>query len=119
MDVWVKEGGDPNLWWYKFGIHRFEAPDNIIKEIQEQMFPNLKPLKIEVPLTQLPPLKCCACGSSLPSKATLEETLSQTHVHFSLVLDDGTVFLLDLVCAAKIRDFLEERCSPGKLVYPT
>jgi len=115
MNIWVKLGGDPTLlWWIKFGffIFPYRVSDNIEAELR-QIFPKLKPLKISRPMEEFPRIKCCACQRCyLPVQSSLEETLAQTHVQSSLVLDNGVVYLLDRKCAEKIKVFIEERYGP-------
>ncbi len=117
MNACLKLGGDPNLCWHRFGIFNFEVPRNIIKELKS-VFPKLKPLEVKVPLSRLPDIKCSACDYSyLPVQPSIEETLAQTHVHFSLVLESGEIFLFDGSCAGKIKAFLEEKYPPATRSY--
>lgn len=124
MEVWVKLGGDPTLpWWVRFGfsIFHFTGVPNDIEAEFRKIFPKLKPLKISMPMKVFPDeIKCCACQRShLPVQSSLEETLAQTHVHSSLVLDNGVVFLLDRKCAEKIKKYLDERYGSGTTCAPS
>lgn len=119
MKVYLKAGGDPNFWWYRFRILRYEvSSEDFLEELQRELNLPLRPLRFKLPLDKMPRIKCTACESQLPDKPTLEELLAQTHIYFSLVLDDGTVFLLCPLCAAKIEFYLNDRYPSGSRIYP-
>lgn len=118
MKAYFKSGGDPNLWWYQFFILCYEVSKDFMEELQRELNLPFRPLQFEFPLKEMPRIKCSACESQLPDKPTLEELLAQTHIYSSLVLEDGTVFLLCPLCEAKVGFFLRDQYPPGSRIYP-
>lgn len=111
MIVTVKLGGDPTL-GHRISIHNFGVPydsSEFLKMMKEKLFPGLEPLEIQIPLTYLPSIKCCACNHYfLPVRSNIEQNFTLTHIHSSLQIYHQ-IFLLCRKCAEKIKEFIEQQ----------
>jgi len=108
MEACLKLGGDPTL-GHKVEILKYEVPYNII-EILKTHFPDLQPLQFKYPLEEIPDVQCCTCRRMyVLTRPRLESMMTCTHVHSSLELHDGDIFILcHNGCDRKIRQILEE-----------
>jgi hypothetical protein len=100
INACLKLGGDPCL-GHAIGIQNFLVPENILEELEE-IFPGMIPFYNSKLTQTLPNLTCAICGGELPSSPYLDRTLTMTHIHSSLELGSGEVFLLDRSCAEAV-----------------
>lgn len=110
INACLKLGGDPTL-GHEISIHNFIVPYDVVETLRHNLFPKLKLLVLEIPLSTLPDIRCCACDDfhTLPVRQGIVKTLALTHIHSSLELWGGPIFLFHRECAEKILKFFEGR----------